>query len=271
MAITKVVGAWPSDDEIRRIFYDEAKLLIPKIKHLYDTDFLRWYESEYGTDELKDLVLVLLSQIDSFDDCIVVTDFTNFNWTGTSTYGLSSGDTYSVNKTSDYTEINLTTDSNSGERDIWTYYNLATSAKAIFVSATIQPPPVRCRLDVCNADGSTFENPPDFYRLAYRIHLSNADFAILKSVSGSGASLAEEAVNLTAGVDYKTAFYISTETGTLMAWRDSDPLVYRQYKLKANDTSITSLASVRFMLYEIRTNTTTVTRIKAPFIIAWKV
>jgi len=241
-----------------------------KIYGLFDYTLWRIAHAFLETDTIKDMVLDALSVIDNFTDCLIVTDFTKFTEDGIGE-SLQSGDTYTIDKIPSEMKIILTTSSTSGGRRIWVYKNLPSSVSAIWISCRMMADDEYARIDVTDADPSTYSNPPDFYTLMFEIIASSNDTQLRKRVSDTWTHLADEAVDLTAGTYYKVGFYIDVANGVQKVWRDSDPLDATSPTLSATDTDITNIIGYRFTTETGSTSKTLVSGWGIPLVIAWKV
>jgi len=257
-------------DTIVQKFIDADNLVLKKLSNLYNAALLRYIEREYGSDILKELVLKKLRFIEDFDDCLVITDFTQFTETGTGSDLPGAGDSVTWTKTTDELICEITTDSTTGWRKAWMYVNFATEVKKFFVSTIFVAGEKLELIDVCDADASTYDNPPNWYFVDIYPPASTADFKIIKRVGGTSTVLAEEAVDLTAGTAYKVAFYVDVENGIQKAWREADPTDFNSPTLSATDTEITTIASWRFHVETDNTSVTETYKWKVPLIVAWK-
>ena len=249
---------------------DLDNLIANKLSYLYNIEFLRWFERMYGTTALKQLILDKLKVIDSFDDCLVITDFTQFTETGTGQVLVGTEDSATIEKTTDELKITITTDETSGNRHCWVYVNFASDQSKIFLSCFFVPSSRVTIVDTINADGSTLHNPPDIYSVYSNVALSASDFRMNKNVSGTVTTIASEEVDLTAGTPYKLAILMDTSNHIQKAWRESDPLDLSTSTLSATDTDITTIRGYRFRHTTGNTSETSTSIWKVPFIVAWK-
>jgi len=249
---------------------DLDNLIVNKLSYLYNIEFLRWFERMYGSTALKQLILDKLKVIDSFDDCLVITDFTQFTETGTGQELPGAGDSATIEKTTDELIITITTDSNTGNRTVWVYTDFASNMSKLFVSCIFIPGPKATMFEVCNASGETLLNPPDLYQILVYPPGSTDDFRLVKAVGGVVTTLASESVDLTEGTEYKVAGYFDVSKGIQKTWREADPVDLTAPTLSASDTEITAIASWRFKVNTSNTSVTETYRYKVPLIVAWK-
>jgi len=239
-----------------------------KLSFLYDIDYLRNIENLYGNEVLKQYILEKLKAIDKFDDCLVITDFTQFTETGTEQYLISDKDSVSWNKTTDELICTIHGEGEEGFRYAWMYVDLDSNASKLFFSGNMRLHKEAIYFVVGNASGANLTNPPDMYYLRIFPYWSPYNFSLLKWVNGSESRIAGEYKWLSWKY-YKVAGYFDVSNHIQMLWRDKDPIDLSTPKLSATDTDISAIKMWRFQARLYFLPATRDFKWKVPFIIAW--
>lgn len=267
--LTEVVGAGATPDAfIKAEALDVSNLLQYKLSGLFNAGFLRMYQSLYGSEETKELVLRKLKCVDLFDDVEVVLDWTTYTEDGVATDLAGANDTYSITKSEDYLTITITTDDTAGHRGVAVYKNFATAPASVWVSVIFVQGPTTNHICLCNGDVSVWT--VDRYNVLINVPASTSDFKLAKIIGGTYTELAAESVDLSAGGEYKVAMFVDGNRNKLTAWREVDPVNYSSYTLQASDSDITSFTAYRLGMDTQNTSVTETYRFKAPFILAWR-
>jgi len=278
--VTTVVGGGVSENIIRNgnlyaIMYDKIvdfdNALNNKLSALYSVGLLRDFENKFGSDELKKVILTKLKCIDDFDDCLVVTDFTKFNETGTGAWNLQTDDTLEWQKSKDSLKAIITLGSSDVSRSGWMYKVLGVNATKLFVSCLINVGKKIAMIDACDDESNNRENPPNFYSCEIYVDTSSGGLRILKNVNGSSSVLASEGVNIPSGQFYKFAMYINVSDNKQKGWREQAIVDFDSPTLSASDIDINIIKAWRFRFSVDVTNTTVTYEWRVPLIVAWKV
>ncbi|RLG02347.1 MAG: hypothetical protein DRN61_06645 [Thaumarchaeota archaeon] len=244
-----------------------------KLSFLYDIDYLRNIENLYGNEVLKQYILEKLKAIDKFDDCLVITDFTQFTWTGT-VEDLRGGDSVSWEITTDELKCTITTGSIRDDRNAWKYINFASDMSKLFFSCVYIPSSHITACDVSRESGEyTWHDSYEhrwFYSVYTYIPPSASDFRLRRYTSTTEITLASEPVDLASGTPYKVAGYFDVSNHIQKAWREKDPIDLSNPTLSATDTAISYIKSFRLRANAFYENRTYTYRWKVPLIVAWK-
>jgi len=239
-----------------------------KLSFLYDIDYLRNIESLYGNEVLKQYILEKLKAIDKFDDCLVITDFTQFTETGTVEDLVGGGDSVSWEKTTDELKCTITTDATEGDRHAWMYVNFASNnITKIYFSYVCIISSASLEFDICNASGETLFNPPDCYWIRAFTTYPYYNIRLLKNVGGTETTLAAETTEVT---PTKVAGFIDVSNNIQKVWANSDPIDLSNPLISVSDSEITAIASFRFRAHTTSTSATQTYEWKVPLIVAWK-
>jgi len=169
------------------------------------------------------------------------------------------------NISSNSQELTIIGGSDSAAGKSWMYWNLPTSATKVYLILRVNPVySVNYRTDIhlCNADGSTEINPPDYYFVRFNLSNSAQDFLCGKYISGTQTQQAIESVDLSANTYYLVEFY--WKYGTYKVWRDNT------LKFTISDTDISSILAVRLYVYDISTSQALLSKFKGNIVIIYE-
>jgi len=239
-----------------------------KLSFLYDIDYLRNIENLYGNEVLKQYILEKLKAIDKFDDCLVITDFTQSEEL-VFARSMVINDDATIERTEDELKITITTTSTSGRRYAWVYKDFSTEQSKLFFSCVVVPGPYHTTCEAGNDTGSAIWKA-DCYEIWIPIYASNSDFRIAKFIDQGDFTIATESVNLSKGTPYKVAGYFDVSNHIQKAWRESKLIDLSSPTLSATDTELTTIKTFRLRADTRNTSTTETYRWRVPLIVAWK-
>jgi len=124
----------------------------------------------------------------------------------------------------------------------WIYWNLPQGATKLYLNTNLNVVNADgMAITLCNGDGSTWVNPPDFFGIYITPPNSAADFQLGKNVSGTFTLIAQENVDLSYDTYYNVEAYFEGDGSgnwNINVWRDD--------VLKFNATqSVASIANIQ--------------------------
>ncbi|MCD6155064.1 MAG: hypothetical protein J7J22_04790 [Candidatus Verstraetearchaeota archaeon] len=234
-----------------------------KLSFLYDINYLRYIESLYGNEVLKQYILEKLKAIDKFDDCLVITDFTQFVESGIAHSLPGDGDNVTWEKKTDKLICVISTDATPGTRYTMMYTWFSGGISKLFISCIFVSGVSSSYLGVKNSQDNS-------YLIHMHIPSTTEDFRLEKAIEASRTTLATEAVDLVVGASYKVAGYFDVSEHIQKVWRGSDPIDLANPALSATDTDVTAITEWSFMVSTDNTSTTEDYLWRVPLIVAWK-
>jgi len=147
----------------------------------------------------------------------------------------------------------------------WIYWNLPYSVKKCYIKGRMCNVNAQfISFDFCDADGSTYDNPPNWYRIDINVSKTNHDFEIYKSVSGSISEVSYEAVDLAYDTLYDVEFYADLYSGNLKAWRNGIQ------KFNVYDGNIKEIVSVRMLVTDDSTSEVQQGKFRGPLVVIYE-
>jgi len=146
----------------------------------------------------------------------------------------------------------------------WVYWNLPKAANKVYVRATLNAIDHDIIIDLCNGDGSTLSNPPDFYSLELVPEtFIDRDLQLTKTIAGTRTIIDDPLISLSRNKYYTLEFYCAIGS-VQKSWLDGSIVN------EGGDTEITSIWSVRFRVYDNSDTTAQTSKVKGPVVIIYE-
>jgi len=148
------------------------------------------------------------------------------------------------NISADSKELTIVGGSDTEAGNSWVYWNLPEDATKVYVKVkmTCNSGSGEALVDLCDANGGTLSNPPDFYELLMQqmpTETTAGWFRLNKVVGGSRSELANEDITVLTGT-FVTA-EIFCDIDTVKVWRDNE----LKFNVAGDNANIPSIKSVR--------------------------
>jgi len=231
------------------------------VKHtIAGTDFTKRIGQSYTLDGKRSGELIGIRQevLDLFNEPKLLLRTSNMNALLGDIVEAQAG-----NVSSDSEELTIIGGTSSATGTSWMYWNLPVDASRVYAKVYINSVDAQdVIVQFCNADASTWKNPPDFYGIYLTIGQSAGDLRFLKNISGSATQIAAESVDLSYNTYYLIEFY--WEYGVQKVWRDNS------LKFNLTDTDISSIRAVRLVAVDGSTSEAQSGKFKGEVIIIYE-
>jgi len=199
--------------------------------------------------------------LDLFEDPKVLINTCSMNYVRKS---ADKAEASAGNISSNSKELTIIGGTASTKDNSWVYWNLPTDASRVYTKVhMLVVSNGYTTIDYCDADGSTYDNPPNTYLVWLQPQNATKDFGMQKRLSGTNYDLGSEGIDLSANTYYLVEYYWD-DSGKLKVWRDN------VLKFDITDTAISPIRSVRFRMRDNSTSEALKGKFKGPVIIIYE-